>query len=231
MKRKLIVFSLGGSLIVPNKGIDIDFLKKFSAFIRKKIAKNSWQFFIVVGGGATSRHYQEAVKKAGGKLSDEDIDWMGIYSTHLNSQLMRIILTDIADLKIIDDYRKLGKKIKKPVVVAGGGKPGWSTDYDAVLLARDYKVDTIINLTNIKMVYDKDPKKFKKAQAIEKMNWDELIKIVGKAWRPGLNAPFDPMAARLAKKIKVKVIVCDGHNLKNLDNILEGKKFIGTVIE
>lgn len=48
---------------------------------------------------------------------------------------------------------------------------------------------------------------------------------------PGMNSPFDPVAAQLGKEINLKVIVCHGNDLKNLDNILEGKRFVGTVIE
>lgn len=47
-----IVISLGGSLIVPEDGIDIKFLINFNNFIRKQLVdyKNR-QFFFVVGVG------------------------------------------------------------------------------------------------------------------------------------------------------------------------------------
>jgi uridylate kinase len=35
------------------------------------------------------------------------------------------------------------------VMVAAGWKPGFSTDYDAVLLAERFKADAVLNLSNI----------------------------------------------------------------------------------
>ena len=50
--KEKIVFSVGGSLIVPNGGIDTGFLIKFNKFIRARLAeKKNRQFFLIVGGG------------------------------------------------------------------------------------------------------------------------------------------------------------------------------------
>jgi len=121
--------------------------------------------------------------------------------------------------------------VNYPIVICGGWKPGWSTDYDAALLANDYHINTVINLSNIDQVYDKDPNKHKDARPIDKMGWDELTGLVGKAWRPGMNSPFDPIAAQLGKKIGLKVVIANGHDFANLAKILDGKDFTGTVIE
>lgn len=74
-------------------------------------------------------------------------------------------------------------------------------------------------------------KKFSDARPIERISWDDYLKLIGGKWMPGLRVPFDPVASKLAKKIGLKVIICHGHNFKNLDNILQGKEFVGTVIE
>ena len=118
-----------------------------------------------------------------------------------------------------------------PVVVGAGWKPGWSTDYDAALLAKRFGVKTVVNLTNTDLIYDKDPRKFKNAKPIPHMTWDDVLRVVGKKWNPGMNTPFDPVAAKLAKKLNLTVVSCHGENLKNLDNILNGKNFVGTIIE
>ena len=55
-------------------------------------------------------------------------------------------------------------------------------------------------------------------------------KIVGSKWDPGLNLPFDPVAAKLGEKLKLKVIVMNGKPLSNLSNFLRGKAYKGTVI-
>jgi uridylate kinase len=63
------------------------------------------------------------------------------------------------------------------------------------------------------------------------MSWDEIIAIVGTEWKPGLNAPFDPIAAAKAKEVNLKVVICNGNNFENLDKILREKEFEGTIIE
>jgi uridylate kinase len=43
--------------------------------------------------------------------------------------------------------------------------------------------------------------------------------------------PFDPVASKLAQKNNLEVIIAEGKNLKNLKNILEEKKFVGTIVK
>ncbi len=227
-----IVMSIGGSLIVPNGGIDTKFLNKLNKFIRNQLAKNNnRQFFLVIGGGNIARHYRDAGEEViKHKLTRDDLDWLGVHATRLNAQLLRTIFRDIAHPFIIKHYEII-RKVTEPVVVAAGWKPGWSTDFDAVLLCDDYNVKEVINLSNITKVYDKDPNKHKNAKPIDKMNWKDFRKLVGDKWVPGMHAPFDPVAAQKAEELGVKVVVLAGHDFKNLENYFNGKKFEGTVIE
>lgn len=227
-KSKPIVISFGGSLVVPNGGIDIEYISKFNKFIREKIA-SGWRFFIVVGGGATARRYIDAAKQISGKISDWDLDFLGIHTTHLNAHLIRTIFRDIAHPRIINNYEKKINRLTQPLVVAAGWKPGCSTDYDAVILARDYGANVIINLSNIKSVYNKDPNKYPDAIPLDKINWIDFAKIVGSTWSPGSNFPFDPIATKLAGELGITVYVV-GADLDNLDNILMAKDFMGTII-
>src|SRR5688572_25176331 len=97
-KRQKIIISVGGSVIVPNNGITIKFLKKLNKFIRDQLAKNeNRQFFLVIGGGSTARHYRDAGKDVvGHDLTFWDLDWLGIHATRLNAHLVRTIFQDIA---------------------------------------------------------------------------------------------------------------------------------------
>lgn len=228
-KTKPVVISLGGSLVIPNGGIDTDFISKFNTFIREKIAEG-WRFFIVVGGGSTARHYIEYAQKIAGTLTDWDLDWLGIHTTRLNAHLIRTIFRDIAHPRVIQNYEKKIKNLQEKVVIAAGWKPGCSTDYDAVYLAREYDAGIIINMSNVSSVYDKDPKNYPDAKPIHSINWEEFEKLVGNKWSPGSNLPFDPIATKLAKKLNLTVFII-GKDLDNLNNILEGKEFIGTVIK
>ncbi len=227
-----IIMSIGGSLIVPNGGIDTKFLSSLNTFVRAQLANNkNRQFFLVCGGGSIARHYRDAGREViGHELNRDDLDWLGIHATKLNAHLVRTIFRDLAHPYIIKHYEII-RKVTEPVVVAAGWKPGWSTDFDSVLLCEDYGVDTVINLSNIDKVYDKDPKQFPDAKPIDKITWKDFRKIVGDEWIPGINAPFDPVAAKKAEELGIKVVVLNGDNFENIQNFMDGKKFVGTVIE
>ncbi|MEK9130258.1 MAG: UMP kinase [Patescibacteria group bacterium] len=225
---KTIIISLGGSLIIPNE-IDFIFLKKFKNLILKYL-KKEMRFFIVSGGGKTARNYQTAASKIT-KITKEDLDWIGIHSTRINAHLLRTIFRNWSYPKIITNPQKARKEIKEKVIIAGGWKPGWSTDFVATKLAQIYKANTVLNLSNISFVFNKDPKKYKDAKPLEKINWATFRKIVGNKWNPGANLPFDPIASKLAEKLQLKVIVLKGTELQNVNNFLAGKKFKGTTIE
>jgi len=217
--------SLGGSVIVP-KGIDIKFLKNFKEVIEKFIKKN-YRFIIYCGGGSLARNYQNSALKIL-KLNNHDLDWLGIHATRLNANFLKSLFGKMAeDFIVIDPTSKI--RFNKKILVAAGWKPGWSTDFDAVLLAKNLKVNTIINMSNIDYVYDKDPKKYNDAKKIKKISWKNFRKITGNKWKAGLNMPFDPIAAKEADNSRLKVIII-GKNLKNFENLLKNKKFEGTII-
>lgn len=228
-KEPPIIISVGGSLIVPNEGVDTNFLSKLNILIRKEVAKGK-KFMLITGGGRIARHYQEAGRAVIGNINNEDLDWLGIHATRFNAHLLRTVFQDIANPRIITNYEKRLYNWKEPIAIGAGWKPGWSTDYDAVILARDYKAQLIINLSNINGVYDKDPKKYKDAQLIKKITWGKMEEIIGSKWSPGFNAPFDPVATPLAKKLGLTVIITSGHDFKNLEKIINGEPFDGTVV-
>lgn len=226
-----VVISIGGSLIVPNGGINTEFLSKLNEFIRKQLASHpDRQFFLVIGGGTTARHYRDAGKAVIGKLTDEDLDWLGIHSTRLNAHLVRTIFHDIAHPHIIEHYEII-RKVTEPVIVASGWKPGWSTDFCAIMICEDYEVRTVLNLSNIEKVYTADPRTNPDAKPLDTLTWDEFRKLVGDEWKPGMNAPFDPIASKKAQELGVKVVVMNGTNFENVENYFEGKPFTGTVIQ
>jgi uridylate kinase len=223
------ILSLGGSLVVPNGGIDTEFLSSFNTFIRNQISSKKRRFFITVGGGAIMRQYRDAAKKIHGQITNPDLDWLGIHATRLNAQLVRTIFIDIADPRIIKHYEII-LKIDQPVAIAAGWKPGWSTDYCAVTICQDYGVKNMINMSNIDKVYDKDPKTNPDAKPIDTISWADYRKIAGDEWTPGMNIPFDPIASKLAQDLGVTVKILNGKNLDNLALALDNEPFVGTTI-
>ncbi len=221
-----IVISLGGSLIVPDN-IDVDFLKEFKTLILSQVAVGK-KFVIITGGGKICRKYQDAFRQVSTPSSD-DLDWLGIYSTRLNAEFIRILFGDLAEKIIILDPT-LSIKFDKSIIVGGGWKPGWSTDYDAVLLGKQLGAKKIINLSNTDYVYDADPKINPGAKKIEQISWAEYRKLIPVEWSPGLNTPFDPLASKMAEEMGMEVVIMNGKPLANLAHYLNGEKFLGTVI-
>lgn len=228
--KETIVLKLGGSLIVPNGGLDIKYIKQFYNFIRQQVASKKRRFIILIGGGVLSRHYRDAgASITGHELPIEDLDWLGIHATRLNAHLFRTIFRDLAYQRIIKKYEFI-QKTEKPIIIAAGWKPGWSTDYDTVILAQDYNIKKIIKMSNVDHVYDKNPSIYKDAKPLDSISWREYRGMVGDKWMPGKHDPFDPIAAKLASEVKIKVIYLDGRSIENVEKALDGKKFVGTVI-
>lgn len=255
-KIKTTIISLGGSIIVPNH-VDVSFLKEFRSFILDYLKDKERRLVLVCGGGHICREYQEAAQQLASqqlaaqqsasstqttaqrlvqlpsiKLSSEDLDWIGIMSTRLNAELIRVLFKDVAYERVIynPEERLDWIIMKKQLVIAAGYTPGWSTDYDAVLFAKELKADMVINASNIDYVYDKDPREFKEAKKVEKMSWAEYKTLVGGKFTPGMHAPFDPIASKVASQEGIKVAVLHGQNLENMKKALRGKVFKGTVI-
>ena len=228
--KKTIVISLGGSIMVPD-AIDWQFIKNFKKLILEFV-KKGYKFVIITGGGRTCRNYQEAATKIS-NITNDDKDWLGIHSSRLNGHLLRTIFRQYAHPKINTNPHDLEDfyNFKEAILIAAGWRPGNSTDYDAVVLAKYMDIKKVVNLSNIDYVCNKDPRKFPDAKKIEKISWSDFRKIVGDKWDPGMHAPFDPIASKIAQEENIEVAIMNGRDLMNLKNYLDGKKSKGTIVK
>jgi uridylate kinase len=228
MKNKeYIIISLGGSIIVPEQ-IDTNLIKNFTEAI-KEYVKKGFNFVIITGGGKTCRNYNDSLKQIV-QPSSLDLDWMGIASTRLNAEFIRICFGDLAYEKIILNPDSI-PETNKSILVGGGWQPGNSSDLAAIHMAKSIGATKIINLSNIDYVYDKNPREYKDAIPIKSSSWEDFRKLLPTDWDPGANVPFDPVAAREAENLSFEVVVMNGKNTENLKNYLDGKDFIGTIIK
>jgi uridylate kinase len=227
------VISLGGSIVAPD-GVDENFLRDFTLLIGEFLAQDEKRrFILVVGGGGPARSWQKAyrniVEKSERPVSDEEADWIGIMATRLNAQLVKAVMGDWCTQTVVNNPTQVEPLVGR-VLVASGWKPGFSSDYDAVLLAERFKAPLVLNLSNIEQVYTADPRENPGATPIDKISWEDFRALAGDEWIPGKNVPFDPVASRHAAKIGLKVICAAGRNLANLKKILSGEDFTGTTI-
>lgn len=223
------VLDFGGSIVAPDE-VDTAFIRRFREFLVNwlKQDKNN-KAIIVIGGGAPARKYQQAYRDIVKDGSNEEQDWIGITATRLNAQLIRAVFSDYCREEVVIDPTA-PEKFDGQVMVAAGWKPGWSTDFDAVILAEKFGADTIYNLSNIAKVYTDDPKKNPAAEPLDYISWDDYKKMAGNEWTPGRNVPFDPVATKKASELNLQVIAAAGKDLENLQKIFDGEEFTGTVI-
>jgi len=230
----IVIISLGGSLIFPEEGLNIAFVKRFKKTIEKEIA-NGYRFVIITGGGRLSRTYVEAANRIT-PINDEEKDWLGVHATRMNAHFIKTVFIEYAQPRINKNPRTKedlwqhfanGEK----VMIAAGWRPGWSTDYVATILAERFNAKKLINLSNIEYIYTKDPNKFDDAEKIKTISWTDFRKIVGDKWSPGLNAPFDPIASKLAQENNLEVAIIGGDDLNNVSKYLSGEDFVGSVIK
>ena len=224
-----IVFDIGGSILCPNSVPDVKLLKKISDLMINLYEKGH-RMIIVTGGGKFTKNY---IKAARNFTKDESfLDVIGIQGTRMNALLMIVALGDHAYKKVVKNIDDLQHGISTgKIVVMGGTVPGQTTDAVSVAAAEYFGADMIIIATDVDGVYERDPKKYKKAKLIKHMKPEEIYGIVRKKkYEAGSLTILDPVAAKLLVKNRIKTIILNGRKIDNMKNAIEGKKFKGTVI-
>jgi uridylate kinase len=227
MGKKVIVLSLGGSLIIPNE-IDSKFINKFKKIILQHTRK--YKFIIVCGGGSIARKYISVLKDAG---VDEKIQSLsGISATRMNARFMNYFFNEDSKQEIPHKMKVLQKYIKKKNVVFCGAleyKPNQTSDSTAAGIAKVFKT-IFINLTDVTGLHDKNPKEHKNAKLIPEISWKDFYKMAHKnKYSPGQHFVLDQTASKVILKNKTPTYII-GKDLNQISNILNKKKFNGTVI-
>lgn len=227
MRKKVIVLSLGGSLIIPDN-VDINFLKKFKIIIKKNTKK--YKFIVVCGGGSIARKYISALESLG--LNEEFQSFSGISATRMNARFMSYAFKINPEQGIPHTLSEVKKYIKKQNLVFCGAleyKPNQTSDSTSAEIAHNFKAD-FINLTDVSGLYDRNPSKFKNAKFIPKISWKDFFEMSNKTkFKPGQHFVLDQTAARMILRNKIATYIL-GKDLKQLDNLLNHRKFKGTVI-
>ena len=225
---KVMVISLGGSLIVPNE-VDYKFLKNFKRIITKLSKK--YKFVIVTGGGRVARIYINALAKEG--LDEKTKSLIGIGITRFNARFMARFFEKIAGQNIPHSLREVKNMLAKDKIIFAGGlryEADNTSDGTSAHVANLFKAN-LINLTNVNGLYTKNPKVFKDAKFIPKISINDFYKIATKIkYKAGQHFVLDQHAATLIKRYRIKTYILNGKNLKNFENFLKGKRFIGTAI-
>jgi uridylate kinase len=184
----------------------------------------SFDLGIVIGGGNFFRGRNAQVKD---KLVT---DRAGMLGTIINGILLEHILkakhktAHLAALGIkgmIEQYSvKSAEKYfkeKQIVIFSGGtGLPYFTTDTATALRACELNCDLILKGTNVDGIYDKDPKKYRTAEFIKKVRYEQALKKDLKI--------MDRQAFQLLKERKIPVTVFNIFKTGNLKKALAGKE-------
>jgi uridylate kinase len=211
----------------------IDLVKKYS----------EQKFMIAIGGGALNKIMNEEAREKNPEITGEELDWVGIKSTWVNAEYVikkfKEAKLDVCSEVIKDPTKKVeGHRI----YIAGAWKPGNSTDYVTMMLAKVYAAERVIKISDFEIVKDFSPLKVKDLSKTERDNilaeakdlpnatWQKMIDLVGTEWVPRLNTPLDPLAAKLGFENKnITLYICKE---SELDKVLFGnlETFRGTIV-
>ncbi len=227
------IVALGGSLLRPEEASERSMWFGQLRQMAVHFEGNGRKLGIVVGGGLPAR---EAIDLAKESFSDSyRLDNVGIAATRLNATILQQALQDIGCnvSPIIPTTTNEAAELLEThnIVVMGGTTPGHTTDAVSVALARDCGSSHCVIATNVSHVHDKDPRKYPDAKAIEEMTLSELAEITGtEPLGPGGSAAVDPVAVKWAMEASIKLAVLDGRDLSRIEDALEGRPFVGTLV-
>jgi len=229
MKKKVIVISLGGSLLVPDK-IDVKFLEEFRKVLIKN--KKKYKFVVVCGGGGTARTYINGLEKESNSKKNFFQGLLGIASTRLNARFMTYFFGKDANEGIPKNMKEIKNLLRRnPVVFCGALRyaKNETSDGTSAKLANYFNCD-FINLTNVRGLHDKNPKEFKDAKFIPEISWRDFFKMANRTkFRPGQHFVLDQSASKIIMEQKILTYIL-GQDMRQLENFLSGKKFIGSKI-
>ena len=228
------IVALGGSLLRPEEA---DERTKWFGQLRQMVVHfegNGRKLGIVVGGGLPAR---EGITLARESFSDSyRLDTVGIAATRLNATILQQTLQDIGCnvAPVIPTSTNEAAELLEShnIVVMGGTTPGHTTDAVSVALARDCGASHCVIATNVSHVHDSDPRENPEAKPIEELTLAELAQITGnEPLGPGGSAAVDPVAVKWAMEASIKLAVLDGRDLSRVEDALEGRPFIGTLVK
>ena len=229
MYKRILIKLSGESLMGDEALIDKEKTKEIAALI-KKVREMNIEVSIVIGGGNFFRG------RSNKDMEPLYVDTMGMLGTTINAlgladafkkENVPCIISTPFDLNgLIPKYEEADvlEKIKDNVVIFGGGTGhiGCSTDTCASNKASMIKADTIIKLTNVNGVYDKDPNKYPDAIMYDKLTHQEVLD------NPEIKV-MDIPAIKECLDNNVDIVVINFNDKENLIRTLKGE-LIGTRI-
>lgn len=238
MKCNRILLKLSGEWLAnkeSNLSIDYQVVKKIAKQLKILVSKNI-QVAIVVGGG---NFWRGASAEKNG-IPRSRADYIGMMATMMNALALQSVLED-RDLKArVVSAVQIDQKIAQPfilekvnkylsrneiVIMAGGtGRPYFTTDTAATLVASEIKADVLLlGKNNVAGIYDDDPKTNPNAKHYDKITYDEILEKDLKV--------MDASAVAMARDNNLKLLVFNIGEADAIVKVIEKKGKFTEVIK
>ena len=185
-KERILIKLSGESLMGKDKyGIELSTVDKLSKNIQS-LRKENLEICIVIGGGNIFRGLAASARG----MDRANADYMGMLATVMNSLALQNSLEKIGlDTRVMSAFpiqsvcetyirrRAIRHMQKERIVIcaAGTGNPYFSTDTAAALRAAELDCSYIYKATQVDGIYDKDPKKFRKAKKYSTISYTTYL--------------------------------------------------------
>jgi len=218
-----IVLRIGGSVLgsPPNP----EAVEGYSNVV-SELTSEGHLLAVVVGGGPLSRKYIESAKKIG--LSAYHQDLIAIHASRLNARLIAMKLGGVSSVPTSINSMLL-RLSRNRVAVMGGLKPGITTDTVAALVAERWGADLLIKGSDQSGIYTSDPETDRTAKKLDSISYSRMKEILGGRHTPGIHSIVDPVAVEHLTKSKVRLVVLDGTDPRNVSKAIHGAK-VGTIV-
>lgn len=232
-QKKRIVIKLSGRIFSLSDNHDQDSNNYYNTFkqysdVLINLTPNA-QLIVITGGGSIARLYIKFARKLG--LDEASLDLLGIAISRVNAKLLIASLGNYAYPEIPQSLDDVGRFIESnKIIVSGGLHPGQSTNATSALIAEKTRASEFINATDVKGIYNSDPRKNNNAQLFEKIELGKLLTLLLKeSSMAGEYDLLDIVSLKVIErsKIRTKVILSDP---KNISNAIQGRNYIGTEV-
>lgn len=218
-----VVLRVGGSVL--GSPPDSKLVAGYSEAVSQLTAEGN-TLAIIVGGGPVARKYIESAKALG--LSPYHQDTIAIHASRLNARLVAMKLGGVSSVPTSIESM-LQRLSRNRVSVMGGLKPGITTDTVAAMVAQRWGADLLIKASDQTGIYTSDPRTTKGAKKLDSISYERMGQLLGGRHRPGIHSIVDPVAVEQLTKSKVRLVVLNGAEPKNVIKAVHGAK-VGTLV-
>ncbi|MDX1748166.1 MAG: UMP kinase [Halobacteriales archaeon] len=222
-----VVLSLGGSVLVPEPGMNR--VEEYAGVIGR-LREEDVGIGTVVGGGGVARDYIEAARAHG--ANEIELDYVGIDVTRLNARLLIAAIEDPVVAQPPTDYPTAAEAMQAgETVVMGGVVPAQTTDAVSAALAEYVDADRLVYATSVDGVYDKDPATEDDATRFDQLTAGELVSHIAELeMTAGASAPVDVLAAKVIQRSGIETLVLDGTDPDGVERAIRSGEFEGTAV-